>query len=206
MDSNSKIDSKSHSAATWAVIRRFWRVRGGWRDLPRSLYFRLSVLLLVPTIHFWLFEAWWDLPITVLPNLLGFSLGGYAILLAFGDDRFKRLLAKRAKDEGQKIEPTILLESSAVFLHFILVQLVALFVAVVARSLAAVPNFWFVPAKIITRYLSYAGSCIGFFLFIYAMMMAGAAALSVFSLGEMFETYLASPSKENDKPGDNSGD
>lgn len=189
----------SDLSKTLAQLKRFWKARGGWPDLWRSPYLWLSVVLLIPTAHMWLYESWWYIPISVLPNLLGFSLGGYAILLAFGDDRFKVLLAWRDEQVRDGGKPTIFATSSAVFLHFILVQLVALIMSVVAKSLAAIPHLWFSPARIVVGWLAHAGSCIGFFLFLYAIAMAGAAALSVFGLGEMFEDYLADKASKSDK-------
>src|SRR3569832_245229 len=126
-------DYRNPAAKTWLQLKEFWKIRGGWSDLIRSPYSLVSLGLMVPTFHLWLFTPWWELSASILPNLLGFSLGGYAIMLAFGDDRFKALLARKSKlANASSEEPSLYLKSSAIFLHFILVQLMALVAAIVA--------------------------------------------------------------------------
>ena len=78
----------------------------------------------------WLSPGWWNLPITVLPNLVGFTLGGYAILVAFGDDKFRALLA--SKEHNQNNSPFVVM--SATFMHFILTQVLSLVTAIAGSN------------------------------------------------------------------------
>jgi hypothetical protein len=92
-----------------------WRLEGS----VCSPYTRLAAILLVLTSHFWWTQDWWELPISILPNLIGFSLGGYAILLAFGDEKFRKLLVPERKATPSPGAPTLYMTVSAIFLHFI---------------------------------------------------------------------------------------
>ena len=66
---------------------------GGLTAVIRSPYFHVSLFLLVPTIGIWSTPGWWDLPIGILPNIISFTLAGYALFMGFGDEKFRRLMA-----------------------------------------------------------------------------------------------------------------
>lgn len=179
------------------ALKNWWKIQGG-SQLLKSGYLWLSVVLLLPTAHLWLVGDWWLEPLAVLPNVLGFSLGGYAILLAFGDNGFQKILVLETSSAPADDEKkTIYIRVSATFLHFILVQVLALMVALVAKSLNFPPEE--IPLIILPSAASAGGryvlGALGFFLFLYAMNLAIAAALSVFKLSEWFESYLKSQVK-----------
>lgn len=192
---------------TRSQLGRWWKWRGGWRDFFRSPYTRLALVLMLPSIHFWTTESWWELPLQILPNVIGFSLGGYAILLAFGDDGFRRLLVKGVEKTEPADAPSLYMEVSAIFLHFIIVQLLSLLLAVVARVLyfdigealgiAALNSY---SVERVIEWGSYVLGFLGFFLFLYALALAAAAAMSVFGLSEGFEFYLKDQAKKQDNP------
>jgi hypothetical protein len=149
------------------------------------------------TSHFWWTQDWWELPISILPNLIGFSLGGYAILLAFGDDKFRKLLVPARKATPSPGAPTLYMTVSAIFLHFILTQVAALILSLVAKTLdfslaEALPNA-LTTSVLFDHVVGAAQTALGafgFFSFLYSLCLAPAAALSVFGLSEMFEMYL----------------
>lgn len=177
------------ASSTWSSFSRAWKTRGGWRDIFGSLYFWLAAVLLVPTSHFWLRDRWWELPISILPNVLGFSLGGYAIFLAFGDEKFKAVLARKGRTPEEESNPSLLLKVSSIFLHFIFMQLIALMASIVAKALDFNPAFG-ATGTAVMKCLSPIGAAFGFFLFLYALMLAFASALSIFQLGTLLEIYL----------------
>jgi hypothetical protein len=78
------------------------------------------------------FGRWWDTPVAVLPSLIGFTLGGYAILLAFGDEEFKSVFA--GATTKNKDSPYVIV--SATFMHFIVVQVIALLIALAAEPIS----------------------------------------------------------------------
>ena len=187
----------SSARATLEQLRRWWSLRGGWKDFVRSPYTWAAAILLVLTSHFWWTQPWWELPISIMPNLIGFSLGGYAILLAFGDAKFGKLLVPARKAAPPPGAPTLYMTVSAIFVHFILMQIASLVLAVVAQALDfsladAMPNALTRSAFFdhVVGASQTALGAFGFFVFLYALCLAGAAALSVFGLSELFEMYL----------------
>jgi hypothetical protein len=68
---------------------------GSWAAVARSPYTHLAVVVTACSYPLWMHGTWSDVPLQVLPNLLGFALAAYALLLAFGDERFRSFLAIR---------------------------------------------------------------------------------------------------------------
>ena len=61
---------------------------------------------------------WHELAIGIIPNILGFTLGGYAILLAFGNEKFMFLISGEFADK----KPSPFLVLNGAFVHFIVIQ------------------------------------------------------------------------------------
>src|SRR5437879_3044809 len=93
------------------VFSVYWRAYGGLRALLRSPYFHGALLLTALLSPAWTSGAWWSNVLQVLPNIVGFSIGGYAIWLGFGDEKFKQLISFREKES--EISPYM--EVSATF-------------------------------------------------------------------------------------------
>lgn len=177
------------------IFRRYWIAYGGWKEILFSPYFHIALLLTLALEHSWLNGAWWDTAITILPSIIGFSLGGFAIWLGFGDEKFRQLISQQ--DEGEKASPYI--ELSATFAHFIVVQLVALIGALIGQGTAfALPSdHWLIaifevsgmPADVIPSYVAPLFHFLGHLLFIYALMTALAATLAVFRVASWFEKF-----------------
>jgi hypothetical protein len=104
-----------------------WRITGGWRSTFRSGDFWITLGVTVLCFNFWRNDIWWDQVISVLPNLLGFTLGGFAIFLGFGSESFKTMLS----DEDELKSPYV--SVSAAFLMFVAFQVLALLYALVAK-------------------------------------------------------------------------
>lgn len=177
----------------------YWKAYGGLEALLRSPYFHLALLLLALTYNTWLQKDWWTDVISALPNLLGFTLGGFAIFIGFGDERFRQLLADPEVDsEGNEV-PTIYVSLCSTFVHFIIVQLSALIYALIAKA------WWFYfpwPSFIaelmpVFRSISWAA---GFGLFLYALTSVLAATMHVFRIANMYEKYRRSPACDNSAP------
>lgn len=110
----------------------YWRTYGGFNEVVRSLYFRAAVALALVTSPGWMAKEWWDLPLTVLPNVLGFTIAGFAIFLSLGDEDFRRAII--GTDEGDS-EPSPYLDVGISIFHFTVVQVIAIVVGAAAKML-----------------------------------------------------------------------
>ena len=186
--------------AVGRVIRRYWRNYGGFSALFSSPYFYFSVVfgVLFFPYDFDKGNEWWQIAMDILPNVVGFSLGGYAIFLAFGDEKFKRLIAVKdedAVDVGKSNEkPSPYLSFSVAFLHFTLMQLFALFLALAGNSLTLVPGKYAdlgIPwVEVVSDVASYAFGLLAYTVFVYALSLAVAATFSIYRLVYLYDQHL----------------
>jgi hypothetical protein len=168
------------------IFQRYWRAYGGWSAFRKSPYLHLALLLLMATFSTWSKQDWWDQVISVLPNLLGFTLGGFAVFLGFGDEKFRALLA--APDEDEPDDPSLYVGLCSTFVHFILIQISALICAFLAKS------WWFVFAwpesiNFILPVLNLVGGAIGYGLFLYAVTSVLAATMHLFRIATWYEQH-----------------
>lgn len=63
-------------------IKRYLSAYGGWEAVFRSPLFLISLILTIVGYANWLDDQWSSVSQALIPNLLGFSLGTYAILSA----------------------------------------------------------------------------------------------------------------------------
>jgi hypothetical protein len=68
-----------------------------------------------------------EIAVSVLPNLLGFTVGAFAIVLAFSSGPVFETIAERGEPQS------FFMKLTASLIHFILVQVLALVCAIVAR-------------------------------------------------------------------------
>lgn len=179
------------------IFLRYWRAYGGLSAIARSPYFHASLVLLALTYHTWSEPQWWQDVTSALPNLLGFSLAGFAIFIGFGDERFRALLAE---PEENPTRPTIYVSLCATFVHFIIVQILALIYALVAKSWWFYAT-WMDPVRQLIPGMNLIVGCIGYALFLYALMSVLAATMHVFRIASMYESYQRTVSSS--QPADN---
>lgn len=183
--------------STVEIFKVYWTAYGGTAALLRSAYLHWALLLLVLTWKTWVepqtiagggVAAWWDQSLSVLPNLLGFSLGGFAIFIGFGDEKFRQLLADPGSGKDVSISSNLYVKACATFVHFILVQALALMMAVIAKS------WWFYSPFMnpVRDWLPIFNGMAGFFgygLFLYALSCVVAATMHVFRLANMYAKF-----------------
>lgn len=165
------------------IIGRYWSAYGGVRALVRSPYLHFAIVLLALTFNAWLSSGWWDQSLSVLPNVLGFTLGGFAIFIGFGDERFRQVLAE--PDEGGS-SSSAYVQLCATFVHFIVVQVLALIAAVLAKAWWFYAS-WADPIREYLPYLNALGGALGYGLFLYALTSVLAAVMHVFRIASMYE-------------------
>lgn len=167
------------------VLGRYWAIYGGLGALLCSPYFHLSILLTVVTANSWLNEKWWFTTISVLPNLLGFTLGGFAIFLGFGDEKFKAAIAGGHAGETQSFSPY--LSVSATFLHFVIVQVAALLWALVGSALyfdLRDPGL-----AVVGKVLGMVGGLVGYWLLLYSICVGVAAGVAIFRVAGWYDAF-----------------
>ncbi len=183
---------------TIKIVLRYWDAYGGWSDLIRSPYLHASIALTLIFHDAWLNKPWHLSPIAILPNLLGFSLGGLAIWLAFGDDNFRQLLLEKENND----QHSSYVQSSASFVHFVIIQFLALIYAIGFQSLSYDVQKESPTEKTLTllglssdffyslyNYTSF----VGFLFFIYSLFSGVAATLHVFRMVTIFEKVANHP-------------
>lgn len=188
--------SSSHEAKSNAgVILLAWKIAGGSREFIKSWDFWVSAVLLVICYPTWSNEGWWNQPIGVLPNLLGFTLGGFAIFLGFGNENFKEVIAD--KDEMK----SLYLSVSAAFLLFVAFQVSALLFALAASALwQPTPKFLSFAALFFRDYGNPVCWGFGYFLFLYSIVCSLRAALRIFRVSRWYNSFLVFEPKDTDKP------
>lgn len=115
-------------------------------------------------------EPWVGLAIDIVPSMLGFSMGGMAILLAFSDSSIFKFLAEEGKPES------VFMQVVANFFHFILVQTLAVLVAIITSAHSG-------------SFLS----IIGCFLLVYAILIGVAIAGQLLNLAQVFNMAASLP-------------
>lgn len=168
------------------IYQQYWRAYGGRKALLRSSYLHGALLMLALTGPFWIGQDWWEQVISVIPSLLGFTLGGFAMFLGFGDEKFRALLAEPDEDDPEA--PSLFVGLCATFVHFILIQCLALGVAVLAKAWSFYFP-WIAPFDIVVRCLSFVGSAVGYGLFLYAIASMLAATMYVFRVATWYEGH-----------------
>lgn len=178
------------------LFGRYWRAYGGFSALLVSPYLHVAVALTVLLWPSWASHKWWETTLQVVPSILGFTLAGFTIWLGFGDEKFQRLLAKRPNGKSTSAYVGI----SAAFVHFIVVQLLAVVAALIgeATDFPLSANNQLQPMVTI---LAPIGHFLGYLLFVYSLMTALAATFGVFRTAGWFErTRRPGAEQGGDKP------
>ncbi len=171
----------------------YWHAYGGINKLLTSPYLHMAFVLLMLTAPSWsgiwvigskAGEGWWDQSIAVLPNLLGFTLGGFAIFIGFGDEKFRALLSEQAS----KGAVNDYVELCAHFVHFITVQAVALMVAILVKSFHFYSSI-FDPVRDWLPLLNGIVGALGYLLFLYALTSVLAATMHVFRIARLYSVF-----------------
>lgn len=172
-------------------IRRYFRAYGGWVAVFRSPLFLLAVGVTALSYASWFDQDKWSATSQALiPNLLGFSLGTYAILFSLMTGRLKRALKANKNDQGS----TFLDEINATFFHFILVQVSALIWAFLYQGtgvydLALLLKPHWACSIAIFEALQVVGGGVGFLMLIYSITLIVAAALAVYRLALIVDPH-----------------
>lgn len=162
-------------------VSQYWAIYGGFRALFLSPYLHVAIVLTVIT---WGFRSNGrtasEIAVGVLPNLLGFTVGALAIVLAFSSAKVFERLAERGDPQS------FFMKLTSSLIHFILVQVSALVSAIVARMTDQ-------------SFMDF----VSLFLLFYAVIVTFAAGLQLFLTAVIYNTRASLDT--NGPPGDGTG-
>ena len=169
------------------IFSRYWKAYGGCKSLLKSVYFRAAFILTCLLFPAWSQPGWWEDVVGIMPNLLGFSLGGYAMWMAIGDDDFRALISGSKKDE-----PSPYMSVNATFVHFILLQVLSIILAVIAKAynFSMPPDFFLYELfGEAFHFLVLGVNGIFYFVFLYALLSAVAATLALLRVSSWYDAW-----------------
>ncbi|MGO3442462.1 MAG: hypothetical protein ACTINA_02955, partial [Pseudoalteromonas distincta] len=144
--------------------------------------------------------GWWDDVLSIMPNLLGFSLGGFALWMSIGSEKFRDFLAEQDKPCGEcnecrkafgecsNDEPSAFTMINAIFLHFMILQVLAILLAMISKAYVGYFDLVFMnnTAKMILA----SSYCVSYFIFIYALISSLALSIGLFRVTTLYEHFV----------------
>ncbi|NVJ65985.1 MAG: hypothetical protein HWE16_05805 [Gammaproteobacteria bacterium] len=168
------------------IFSRYWSIYGGWKALLKSRYFQSSILITFLLFPHWSKAGWWNDILSIMPSLLGFSLGGYAMWMAIGDDDFRKLISGESKSG----KPSPYMDVNAAFVHFILLQLISIVLALFVKAyyFELSKDSWVYENLAEYIYIaSYFVYFLVYLIFIYALASTFAATLALFRVSSWYD-------------------
>lgn len=183
------------------IIKTAFNEFGGCTALTRSLYLKAALIVTIFSWKIWTEGKYWELPISIMPNIIGFTLGGFAILLAFGDTKFMSIISYRSNEMHSPFY-----KLAVTFLIFILTQASSLIYAIVMKSCFDNPiiikNIGLELGAIL-KVLEILLQSFGFILFIYSIFLVIASGVEIFRIVNWLEEYhTRNRERENKKVGE----
>jgi len=175
-------------------LASYFRAYGGWSAIFGSPLFWAAAIITSLNYSQWAESKWIETTETLVPSLLGFSLGTYAILFSLINSRLKSALRNVPSGHG----PSWLEVINATFFHFIFVQVISLTWAFAFQGSVLFDAFnviddFFPRAASIFLVLRAIGSFIGYLLLIYSFLLTIAAALVIYRLATIRDPADDSP-------------
>lgn len=180
------------------IISKYWREYGGINTFIKSPYLHVSITLTLLTIKFWLNNKWWEQTLSILPSILGFTLGGFAIFLGYGTESFRKLMAFRNPITGK----SPYLDVVVAFVHFSLFQMLAIFLSIIGGNLNAFESLDIEASykEIGVLYLWLIIGFIGYGTFIYSLVLSFSVSFTLYRLATW---YVQFETKEYEKDSQN---
>jgi hypothetical protein len=180
-----------------SALNKYWHAYGGLNALLSSKYLWFSFFYTLILFRSWAMHSpWWKDVLTIVPGLLGFSLGGFAIWVAIGDDKFRSLIVG-TEDPN---DPSPFMEINATFAHFIVIQIIAIFLALLAKSY----TLSYLETKEVVHYFgdwiiyfSITFCFLGYFFFIYAISSGLATVFALFSVSSWYDKMKSDELQSN---------
>lgn len=165
---------------------RYFEAYGGLNALVKSRYFWVAAVVTAACSRYFTTPKWWDLSISVVPGLVGFSIAGVAIFVSLGSDALRSRIAGRMPGEA---EDSPFMAFMAMFTHFIVVQLLALISAFVAKAFYDARPLIDNPLAGLASDLRSPFWLLGGLCFTYAIFLCVALAVEIYRLASMIDDY-----------------
>jgi hypothetical protein len=169
-------------------MRRYFHDYGGLAAVLGSPLFLASVLISGLSYRSWITNSWTSLVESVIPNLLGFSLGTYALLFSLISPRI-RLALRTLKNQN---DVRYLDEMNATFLHFIIVQIICFLWSFLYKQ-----SLFYDLSQIIANiapspwnlfpYMAAMGGFMGVSLLIYSVLLVIGSSLTVYRIARIID-------------------
>jgi hypothetical protein len=196
----------------------YWQAYGGFKAIIKSFYFWASILITLLCYSFWSTDKdWFLIPLSGLPSLLGFALGGYGVWLSVGNPKLKKLLSLSFEKKSLHSDFLVV---NATFVHFIILQVISFIYLLVlkANSIGKLLNY--LKLKYPLNYTDCIATIIdslkilahgfGFLIFVYSIITMLAATFAIFNIAiitdeinkiedEDLDTLLTTMLEENEK-------
>lgn len=171
-------------------IEGYWQCYGGLKAQLASPYFWFSFTLAVFVVCFRQYrglldrDVWCDITFSVVPCILVFSMGCYAVfLLMFNNVIFEKLMVSSNRGTVSSYRAF-----SASFTHWIIIQLESIAFAAIYRIASGSIQGWTVWQDCIRGF--------GCFLLIYSVCTGVAAVKSLYALAATYEVFLERSNEE----------
>ncbi len=180
-------------------IEQYWKPYGGVRALLCSPYMWIAIIVSLINYSFSQNANWIDTPLSILPNLLGFTLGGYSIWLALGNTSLNEILAEK-EEESDEI-PSEFMMVNASFVHFIFLQVICLFLLIFLKTTSIqstlIQSFMGCNSTFISSvlWLNSFFNWFTFFLFLYSILSMLGALFALLNIASVLDILYRNSSK-----------
>jgi hypothetical protein len=175
-----------------------------WKEIKKSKSFRYSIILTLVCQAFRFFgildsfenfQFWVDKSVSIFPSMLGFNLGGYALIIGFGNSELMKSLTTVAPNK--KVSSFQML--SAVFAFSILLQLLSFIFAFLSDyfiKLGFSTNSLFLSELINTFF-----SSILILISLWSLLFIPILVFNIFSFGQAYHFSLTRQRIEDEQNG-----
>lgn len=188
-----------------SALVRYWSIYGGTKAVFTSSYFWCAFITTWVLYPAWSHQGWWNDILSLMPNLLGFSLGGFAMWIAIGDEAFKKIITGDGENEHGEVEISPYMSVNATFVHFILLQLLTIITALLTKAYSSIlinSAFMYYYFGVSYKHVLLCLSFFAYFIFIYSVFSALAAVLAIFRVSSWYNTFMTLSNKGKSKKHD----
>ncbi|SHL67573.1 hypothetical protein SAMN05444266_104362 [Chitinophaga jiangningensis] len=180
-----------------------------WDKFRKKLPFQLSVIGTIfsaalfyysPKSYYEILSFLLQLTLSILPNLLGFSLGGYALIIGFGNSSMIKEMTKKLEHENCSLFQKL----SAIFAFGLVLQIISLTNSIfinIAYNLNLSVFDKFTCSKNIYPIINFLACILLIFPFYWALFIVPYIVTNIFSFGQVYHMFLTIDRIKDDNKG-----